>query len=738
MKKQTSLKRVEAPKKLTGKAKFIDDLNFPDMLYGATVRSTIPRGKLKGIRFGGDIPWHEFTIVTSKDIPGGNFISIIEKDWPVLVDEKINHLYEAIALIAHPDKHLVQKALKYVELDLEEWPAVFNIDDSLNKKEIIRGEDNILKSYFFQKGNVDDVWHKAAHIVEGTYETGAQEQLYIENHGMIAMADPHAGVTVWGSMQCPYYIHGALCAVFDLPKEKVRIIQTETGGGFGGKEDYPSLIAAHTALLAHKAKKPVKIMYSRTEDLAVTTKRHPSKTYHRTAVDKDGKLLAMDIYFKLDGGAYTTVTPVVLSRGTLHSFGPYFCENIRVNSVAVATNSPPHGAFRGFGAPQSVFAIERHFDHVAFMVGLTPEEFRRRNFIKEGQTTATGQVLRERVDFDSLLTSILKKSDYHNKLKKFEEHNKKDSVYKKGIGFATFMHGAGFTGSGEKYLASIVGIQATDDKKIRILSSSTEMGQGKTTIFTTVAAEALGISPESIEVPMPDTAIVPNSGPTVASRTSMVVGKLVEQAAESLKQLLIASGYLKKKYTEADFWKAVQAYKEVFGELKAYTQYQQPSHIVWDDKTYHGDAYPTYAWAVYAAEVTVNTLTYETRCDHFWATQEIGRVLNPILAEGQIQGGVAQGVGFAIYEKVIAPKGGMINNQMTNYIIPTASDIPQIDVYFEEWNKEYGPGGAKGIGELPLDGSAPAVINAVCHAIGKNVPFIPALPEDLMNIVEGA
>ncbi len=737
MKKSAALKRVEAPQKLTGQAKFIDDLTFPNMLHGATVRSTIARGLLKEIQFKGDIPWDEFTIVTAKDIPHKNYIAMIENDWQVLVEEKINHLHEPVALIAHPDKYLVQKALKNIELVQEEWPGVFTIDDAVNKKEIIWGQDNIQKSYFFEKGNVDHVWQRAHKIIEGTYETGAQEQLYIENNGMIAIATPESGVTVWGSMQCPYYVHGALCNIFNMPKEKVRIIQTETGGGFGGKEDYPSILAAHSALLAYKAQKPVKMIYSRTEDLAVTTKRHPSKTYHRTAVDEHGKLLAMEIDFKLDGGAYATLSSVVLSRGTLHSYGPYYCENIRVRSQALATNSPPNGAFRGFGAPQSVFAIERHFDHVAFMIGLTPEEFRRRNFIKEGQSTATGQILKERVDFDKLLDNVFKKANYHDKRKRFEAENKKNGIIKKGIGFATFMHGAGFTGSGEKYLASIAGVEISPDHHVRVLASSTEIGQGKNTIFTTIVAETLNVSPECIQVPMPDTAIVPNSGPTVASRTSMVVGKLVEQAAESLKELLLSSGLLKKNYQEKDFWKAVDLYHQKFGQLKAYTQYKQPHHIVWDDKTYHGDAYPTYAWAVYVAEVSVNTLTYETRCDHFWATQEIGRVLNPILAQGQIEGGVAQGVGFALYEKVISPKGAMINNQMTNYIIPTASDIPQIDVYFEEWNKEYGPGGAKGIGELPLDGSAPAVINAVSHAIAQNVSFIPALPEDLLKLTEG-
>lgn len=736
MKNLSSLKRIEAPLKLSGKAKFIDDLVFPEMLYGATVRSSIARGKLKGIHFTGDIPWHEFTIILANDIPGKNYASIIENDWQVLVEDKINHINEPIALIGHHDKYLLNKALDFIEIDQEEWPAIFSIEDSCNKKEIIWGTDNIFKKYFFEKGKVDEVWQQAHHIIEGTYQTGAQEQLYIETNGVLALFDPLSGFTVWGSLQCPYYVQKTLCNIFNYPPEKVRIIQSETGGAFGGKEDFPSMLAAHCSLLAMKARKPVKMIYSRTEDLAATTKRHPSKTYHRTALDKDGKLLAMEIDFKLDGGAYSTLSSVVLSRGSLHSFGPYFCENVRVNATAVATNSPPNGAFRGFGAPQSIFALERHFDHIASCIGLSPEEFRRKNFIQEGQISACGQRLSERIGLGEILSSVLKKSNYHEKIRLFEEHNTKSNIYKKGIGFATFMHGAGFTGSGEKYLAAIIGVVATTSKKIKILSSSTEMGQGKNTIFAGIAAKTLNISPISIEVPFPDTAQVPDSGPTVASRTSMINGKLVEQACESLKQILISSGFLKKKYNEIDFWKAVNKYQEQFGELKTYVQYQQPPHLEWNDEKYQGTAYPTYAWAAYVAEITFNTLTYETHCDHIWTNQEVGHVLNQMLAQGQIEGGVTQGLGFALYEKVLNPKGGMINNQMTNYIIPTAIDVPTIDVQFEEWNKQFGPDGAKGIGELPLDGTAPAIINALCFAIKKNITFIPALPEDLLKIVE--
>jgi CO/xanthine dehydrogenase Mo-binding subunit len=358
----------------------------------------------------------------------------------------------------------------------------------------------------------------------------------------------------------------------------------------------------------------VKLIYDRAEDMVATTKRHPSRTRHKTAVTKDGKLVAMEIEFVVDGGAYCTLSPVVLSRGTIHAAGPYFCPNVRIRSQAVATNVPPHGAFRGFGAPQSIFALERQMDHVARTVGLSPEEFRRRNFIHEGETTATSQIIRERVDLNGLLDRALKLTDYHAKRERFAQQN--GNGVKRGIGFATFMHGAGFTGSGEVYLQSVVSAEATAEGKVRIFAASTEIGQGTNTIFSQIAAEALGLDFESIEIVQPDTGLVPNSGPTVASRTSMVVGKLVESAVLGLRQTLIGAGLLREAEGEkhltdrkADFRNACAEYISTHGLLKTSATYQPPPNVHWDDEKYQGDAYGAYAWAVYVAEVSFDQLT---------------------------------------------------------------------------------------------------------------------------------
>jgi CO/xanthine dehydrogenase Mo-binding subunit len=740
----TSVPRKEGRAKVTGRATYVDDLAFPEMIYGTTVRSASPRGRIRNIHFAPHVPWSEFTIVTAQDIPGANTIALLIEDQPCLAAEFVNHPEEPVVLLAHPDKYFLEQARRAVTIEIDALPAIFTIEDSLSCKEIIWGQDNIFKSFLVEKGDVDSAWPAAHFLVEGEYETGAQEQLYIEPQGMIAKVTGSAGcpadatsacVTVWGSLQCPYYVHKALVRLFGLAKDKIRVVQTETGGGFGGKEEYPSMLAGHAALLAWKSGKPVKMIYDRAEDMVATTKRHPSKTRHRTALTRDGKFLAMDIDFTVDGGAYATLSQVVLSRGTIHAAGPYNCPNVRVRSRAVATNMPPHGAFRGFGAPQSVFALERHLDRVAQAVGLTPEQLRRRNFIRQGQTLAVHQEIREPVEMAHLLDRALERSAYHAKREKFQAANPHSEI-KRGIGFAAFLHGAGFTGSGEEYLASEAALDLTSEGRVRVFAGSTEMGQGTNTVFAQIAAETLHLAIDRIEIMQPDTAMVPNSGPTVASRTTMIVGKLVESAALSVQKSLFESGLLQPNYDAAQFAAACQQYIHKFGPLQSLSKYQHPTDLHWDDATYRGDAYGAYAWAIYVAEVSVDTRTAETRVEDFVAVQEVGKVINPVLAAGQIEGGVAQGIGFALYENIVWREGRMINGQMANYIMPTSMDIPPIRVFFEEIPYSRGPAGAKGIGELPLDGTAPAIANAIANATGVDITRLPITPEVLLEMLE--
>ena len=728
----TSVPRMEGREKVTGLAQYVDDMVLPGMLYGATVRSRIPRGRIKKISFGPGIDWNEFVVVSPKDIPGKNCIALIEEDQPCLADGMVNHPEEPLLLLAHPDRHLLPKAVEAVSVEYDPLPAIFAMEESEGLSQTIWGADNTFKTYLIEKGDVGAVWQNAAYIVEGEYSTGAQEQLYIENNGMIAAFDPQQGLTVWGSLQCPYYVHKALMRLCSLAADRVRVVQLETGGAFGGKEEYPSMIAGHAALLAMKSGKPVKIIYDRMEDMAATTKRHPSRTRHRTAVSKEGKILGGEIEFTIDGGAYETLSPVVLSRGALHAGGAYYWPSVRVCAKAVATNAPPHGAFRGFGAPQSLFAMERHMDRIAQVVGLSPVEIRRRNFLKPGQTTTTGQTVREEIDLGELLDRALKLSSYHAKKAKYADENRQGRS-KKGIGIAAFLHGAGFTGSGERYLGSVVGVEACADGRLRVLVSSTEFGQGTKTVLCQIAAETLGLRYEDVGIAQADTQEVPNSGPTVASRTVMVVGKLVQSAAVGIRQTLTNSGKLGDSYSPEEFRAACRAHVAEHGKFRSLARYKQPSDIVWDEEKYRGSAYAAYAWAVYVAEVSVDLDSYSVSVDEFVALQEVGNVLHPVLAKGQIMGGVAQGIGFALYEKVVWENGRMQNGQMTNYIMPTSADLPTIRVYFEELGNVHGAFGAKGIGELPMDGPAPAIVNAVEDALGIPFDSIPLLAEDIFD-----
>jgi CO/xanthine dehydrogenase Mo-binding subunit len=371
-------------------------------------------------------------------------------------------------------------------------------------------------------------------------------------------------------------------------------------------------------------------------------------------------------------------------------------------------------------------------DQVAKAVGLAPDEFRRRNFLKQGDTTATGQVIRDPIDLAGMMDRVLAQAGYHQKQARFKVENNRGPV-KRGLGFAAFMHGAGFTGSGERYLNSLVGIEATAEGNARILVSSTEFGQGTNTILCQIAAEALKCEYDDVEIARPDTSHVPNSGPTVASRTAMIVGKLVESAARSLRQTLSAAGFLSAEAEPSEFRSACRAYVARFGQTKAFSRYEPPPNVFWDDATYRGEAYPAYAWAVHVAEVSVDIDTYVPTVENFYSIQEVGTVIHPVLAAGQIEGGIVQGIGYALLENVVWQNGRMANSQMTNYIIPTAADIPPIHVAFEELPCSHGAFGAKGIGELPMDGPAPAILNAIEAATGVSFNAVPLMPEDVFH-----
>jgi CO/xanthine dehydrogenase Mo-binding subunit len=686
--------RKEGAAKVDGAARYVDDLRFPGMLHARTVRSPVPCGRIREVRLG---PRPEGLVVADyRDIPGQNVIALLEDDQPCLAVEEVRHAEEPILLLAHADREVLLAVA--AEVDVERGQPTF---DPL-------ASPRTFKEITIRKGDAGAALAGAAVVVEGTYRTGHQEHVYIEPNGVIAVPE-NGGVALHGSLQCPYYVQRALCRLLSLPPHKVRIVQAETGGGFGGKEEYPSMIAGHAALLALKSGRPVKLVYDRVEDMVATTKRHPSIVRHRTGLDRRGHLVAMEIDVLMDGGAYCTLSPVVLSRGVLHASGPYRCPNVTITGRVVMTNTPPNGAFRGFGAPQTQFAVEAHMERIAQELAIDPVALRDRNALRPGDTTATGQRLGRDTSARLVLREAVRRTDFRRKRAAWAGTGR-------GIGLSLFFHGAGFTGGGEVKLASQASLELTETGA-RILVASTEIGQGTRTMHAQIVADTLGLPYDRIEVAPVDTALVPDSGPTVASRTCMIVGKILQRCAEEMKGKLGAL--------------TPRQYLRRYGPLVVTKSYQKPAEIQWDEENYRGDAYGAFAWACNVVELEVDPVTCEVRPLRLTAVAEIGKAIHPVLAAGQIEGGSAQGLGWALGEEVVMKDGRMANAQLTNYLIPTTLDTPPLDVVILERPYRHGPFGAKGVGELPIDGPAAAVANALRHA-GFDVRTLPATPERLM------
>ncbi len=737
----TNVPRTDGAAKVTGRALYIDDYSAEGELYGATVRSDVPRGRLRGIRKDPGFDWEGITVVTAEDIPGDNVVALIEDDQPLLAAHQIQHVYEPVALVACADPVRLARAVKAITLDVEPLPPVLSIEDALAARERIYGDDNVFKRYVIrhrvdgEHGSIDDIIARCEVVLSGRYQVHHQEQLYIEPQGMIAWWDD-AGVHVTGSLQCPYYVHKAMKRAFALEGEQVHIAQAVTGGGFGGKEEYPSVIAAHAALLAKKAGRPVRMIYGRKEDIEATTKRHPAHVEITTGCDASGKLTALKFDCTMDGGAYATLTAVVLSRGVLHAAGAYAWQHARIEGRAVATNTPPNGAFRGFGAPQTIWGIERHMDRLAEKLGMDPLDLRKKNLHAIGTTTVTGQTLKESVGVEECIARAVEDSGYYAKRAAYAEAPREGHT-RRGIGVSVFMHGAGFTGSGERRLKGKVQIDLERGGKLRIRTASTDIGQGTETVFRQIAASAAGVPLTAIEFETPCTTNVPDSGPTVASRTVMVVGSIVAKAAAEVAARVRTSQHFTSE--EAFAAAADRLLDASEGEpVSALVQYEPPVANQWNDDTYQGDAYPTYSWGCDIAEVEVDLDTYETKILGFWAAQDVGRAIHPVLCAGQVEGGTLQAIGWALYEAVVWKDGRILNPRMTNYVIPTSKDAPVFKTILVEHPFSGGPGGAKGVGELPMDGGAPAVAAAVEQAIGVPCNHLPLLPENLFDYVKTA
>lgn len=693
----TSVPKIDHFEKANGSAVYVCDYDTDDMLHGRILRSSIAKGIVRNVTLP-ELP-DGYYYVDSTDIPGKNQVHMIQDDTPVFTNH-VEHIGEPIGMLVGSDLRKVGKLLDEIKVEYDILTPVFDARES----------EEVFFEFNIEKGDVDLAFQDADKIIEGNFETGLQEHIYLETNGMIAKFQ-EGKMIVHGSLQCPYYVHGALVDATGLAPKDVIVKQDVTGGGFGGKEDFPSVLACQVAMAAFRANgKSVCVIFEREEDIIATSKRHPSYCNYKISV-KDGKVTGLTADVLLDAGAYTTMSMVVLQRATIGSSGVYNIENMKVRGQARKTNTVANGAFRGFGGPQVFFAIEMMMTHVAKELGIDSAEFKLRHIAKQGDLSSTSGKYHFPVPLKQMADDVLKASDYWSKQKKYQNQTGR---FRNGIGFSLAFHGAGFTGNGERDIINAVAqLKKTRDGKVEILTANTDMGQGLATTFTKIVSKALDLPPEKIIFALPDTSRVPNSGPTVASRSIMVVGELLRRAALRLK----------------DEW--------LDGEEQVIEQrYEHPDFMIpFDGVNFKGDAYPTYSWQATVVETRIDTLTGNIEISDVWCSFDVGTPIDENIVIGQMEGGVVQSLGYAIMENCTIYKGAIGNKKLCDYIIPTSRDFPNIEVllYVEEYPE--GPFGAKGAGELSHVGGAPAVLDAIQNALGTKLSKIPFMPEDVLDVL---
>ena len=743
--------RVDAREKVTGKSIFAPDIEVPGMLYAKIVRSTKAHAKIRAINTQAALKIPGVVkIIVAKDVPGENVVPVVNDDQPLLADKITRFHGEAIAIILAETERAAERAEKQVSIDYKEFTPLLSIEEArFGKRKVHKDKpDNIAAECRVVKGNVKTGFKKAYKIFEAKYRVGYQEHAYIETQGAVAIPGPEkASITVYSSTQCPFYVQGAVSRALGYPFDRVRVVQATTGGAFGGKEDVPSIVGCLAAVAAHVAGRPVRLIYSRREDILSTSKRHPAIMHYKMGVSKDGRLVAAKITYETDAGAYTTLSPVVLFRGTVHALGPYKCPNVAIQGTSYFTNKVPCGAFRGFGSPQVIFAHESHMDFIAKEMGMSPVEIRRKNLLNVGDETATGHKLTSSVGIREAFEAAVNVSGWKKKYN--PKGKRKKGHIRSGLGIATVYYGVGLGAAGAALDKSAAVIKVHKDGMATVMLGTTEMGQGALTVFAQMSAESLGFDIQSIKVVDPDTNIVPDSGPTVASRATLVGGRAIMDACRQIRKTMIRRaakmlkvsqdkiffkegevfvGGKRSKKTTADVANECHINSE---KLSAVGWYKAPK-LVWDARTGRGAAYLTYSFGTQVAEVEVDTRTGKTDIKNFYAAHDVGRAINPIGVEGQIEGGVVQGMGYAFMEEIIHDKDGrMLNPEFTDYLIPTAKDAPKIVPIIIEAPFPGGPFGAKGIGEPSLMPAPAAVANAISNATGKTIRELPVTMEKL-------
>ncbi len=744
-----TLERIDGKSKTYGKAKYAADYYFDRMLYAGVVYSNVTHAKLLKI----DTSEAEkvdgiVKIATYKDIPGENQLGQVINDMPFLIPEngKIRFEHDSIALIAAENEESIENAMKKVKFSYEELPGIYALEDALKEEVIINGNSNIAFHKKIRNGNVEKGFENSELIIEREFYAGYQEQAYIEPQSIIAIYD-NDFMTIYGSMQCPFYVQKDVSRVLGIPFNKVNVIQAETGGAFGGKEDVPSYIAAKAALLSYLTKRPVKLIYKREHDIKETSKRHPIKSKYKVGFSKDGKIEAMKIESYMDMGAYATLSPIVGYRTLTHAAGAYEVGNVNVDVFGVYTNKVPCGAFRGFGSPQVLFAIESVMDEAAKLLDMDPWEIRYKNALEVGSSICTGQVLKSSVGAKKTLENVKKISDYENLKKSVEVFNRSHTYIKRGLGWSHTIYGESLGAGGQHLDASGAEVHVHRDGSVNIMIGGTEIGQGARMVMSMIASEILGQTVDKIHVLKTTTSIIQDSGPTVASRTTVFSGNAVKNACEKIKDNIL--NYLSDKYSvQKDKIEIGAGSYKINGQIVPFDKiatecndnnvkitemgWYKTSKLNFDMENGLGEAYVTYVYSTQLSLIEVDLLTGKINPIEFWISHDIGKAINYDGVIGQIQGGAVQGMGYAIYEEIKQKDGKIITDNFNNYIIPGIKDIPKINIDIVEEAFEEGPFGAKGIGEPSLMSAPPSVANAVSAAANKRMTKIPISAEDII------
>jgi CO/xanthine dehydrogenase Mo-binding subunit len=733
--------KVDALEKVLGETRYGADLSIKDPLHLKVVRSPKRHAKVLKIQLEEALKVEGVErIFTAKDIPGKNLIGIIAKDQPILATDRVRYIGDPIALVAARTEEAAEKAAQRAVVLYEDLPAVTNPEEALKPyAPLIHEKGNLLLEFHVIKGDVQAGFKEADVIVEETYTTTWIDHAYLEPDAGISYLDEEGRVTVICPTQNVHYDQKQVASVLGLPIEKVRIIQSGTGGAFGGRLDIT--VQCLLALAAFHVKRPVRIVYSREEVFQVISKRHPLKIRYKSGAKKDGKLTAVEVYIFGDTGAYASYGDTVAIRSAVHATGPYQVPHVRAKSQMVYTNNPWSGAMRGFGVPQMAFAHESQMDLIAKALKMDPIEIRLKNALTPGSETATGQTLMASVGIGETLRRIKEWRD-----KAISRKDPKRPNIKKGVGVGSMWYGIGNTGIANPSTAQV---EIDPNGEVRLFTGAADIGQGSDTILLQIASEGLGLPLEEICLIRADTSVTTDAGASSASRQTYISGNSILSAIKSLKQeilneashlldenekeLFIEDGEVKHIKKECIAIPIREIAKRSGKTLRGEGYFDSETTKL-DAKTGQGSPYATYAFASHLAEVEVDIETGKVKVNRVIASHDVGKAINPKNVKGQITGGVAMGLGFALTEEFIPG----LTTSFFNYLIPTSKDIPEVIPIIVEDQEPSGPFGAKGVGEPALIPTAPAILNAIADAIGERIYDLPATLERVREAAEKA